>query len=384
MRIAIVHEWLTLYGGAERITEQIFELFPDADLFSLVDFLPEKDRHFVRGKVANTSFIQQLPFARKHFRKYLGLWPMAIQQLDLRAYDLIISVSFAVSHAVITGPDQLHINICCSPARYAWDLQEEYLQEVGMATGVKSWIARSILHGLRTWDASTGTLPDQVVAISQFIQRRIRKVWGQESVILYPPVDTTGFSLSETRQDYYLTASRHVAYKHVNTVVEAFRGMPERKLVVIGDGPEHARIQETARGCANIEILGHVSFADLKSHMQNCRAFIFAAKEDFGIAPVEAQACGAPVIAFGEGGAAETIIGDPSAPNRSGLFFYQQNAAAIAEAVRVFETQDVPRPADCRASALRFSADSFREQLVSLIDTQVAKFEAQLGRPFRT
>lgn len=378
MKVALIHEWLTTYAGAERITEQLVKLFPDADLFALVDFLEDDQRGFIAGKRATTSFIQKLPFARKHFRKYLSLFPMAVQQLDLRGYDVVISVSHAVAHGVITGPDQMHLNICCSPMRYAWDLQEEYLQEIGMTRGPKAALARHWLHKIRLWDAGMGHTPNHVLAISHFIQRRVRKCWGRDCGVLYPPVATEDFTLTETFEDFYFTASRQVPYKHINTIVRAFAGMPDKKLVVIGDGPEHARIKASAEGCPNITVMGHQPFAVLKDHMQRCKAFVFAAQEDFGIVPLEAHACGAPVIAYGRGGAFETVrpLGSDATP--TGVFFDAQTPEAIAAAVVRFEAEgNAISPAACREQAERFSESVFQAEFKAALDEVMAVLEAQ-------
>ncbi len=378
MKVALVHDWLVTYAGAERILEQLIRIYPEADVYSLVDFVPEDQRHFLQGRPVHTSFIQKLPFARKRFRHYLSLFPLAIQQFNFNDYDLVLSVSFAVAKGIITGPDQTHLCICCSPVRYAWDLQEEYLAESGMRTGLKGWLARVMLHRLRLWDAAMGHLPDHYLSISHFVARRVRKFYGRESTILYPPVNVDGFDLKVEKEDFYLAASRQVPYKHINTIVRAFRSMPDRKLVVIGDGPDAARIRASAAGAPNITLMGHQPFSVLKDHMQRARAFLFASKEDFGIVPLEAQACGTPVIAFSGGGAMETIVGAATPPPEPGLaptgvFFDEQTPEAIAAAVRAFEDEAAPfTPDACRANALRFSEGCFRERLEACVAAALA------------
>ncbi|GLU33484.1 glycosyltransferase family 4 protein [Trinickia caryophylli] len=364
-RIAVVHDWLVTYAGAERVLEQILACFPDADLFSLVDFLD--DRTFLRGKRATTSFIQRMPLARKRYRAYLPLMPLAIEQLDLSAYDLVISSSHAVAKGVLTGPDQVHISYVHSPIRYAWDLQHQYLEQSHLTHGVRSAFARMILHYIRNWDIRTSNSVDHFVANSQFIARRIKKVYQRDAQVIFPPVDVDSFGLNERKEDFYLTASRLVPYKKIDLIVEAFSHMPDKTLVVIGDGPEMAAVR--AKASPNVVIMGYQPFAVLHDHMRRAKAFVFAAEEDFGIAPVEAQACGTPVIAYGKGGVLETVR-DLSQNRPTGLFFHEQNAAAIAGAVEAFERDaHLFSARDCRANAERFSVQHFRERFVACVES---------------
>lgn len=304
-RVAIVHDWLTVYAGAERVLEQMLLALPQADLYSLVDFVPEDARGFLGGRRARTSFLQRLPRARTHYRSYLPLMPLAVEQFDLSGYDLVISSSHAVAKGVLTGPDQLHLCICYSPIRYAWDLQHQYLEESGLTRGVKGAAARLLLHYVRLWDARTANGVDDFIAISGFIARRIQKVYRRDATVIYPPVDTDGFALRPDKEDFYLTASRLVPYKKIDLIVEAFSALPDRRLVVIGDGPEMAKVR--AKAGPNVQLLGYQPFSVLKDHLQRARAFVFAAEEDFGIVPLEAQACGTPVIAYGKGGSLSLI-----------------------------------------------------------------------------
>lgn len=369
-KIAIVHEWLIDYSGSERVVEQLLLCFPEADLYSVVDFLKDDERAFLGGRKAKTTFIQRLPGARKRFRAYLPLMPLAIEQLDLSAYDVVISSSHAVAKGVITGPDQLHISYVHSPIRYAWDLQHQYLSESGLTTGAKSWIARWILHKIRIWDYRTAAGVDHFLANSKFISRRIQKVYGRKAEVIYPPVDVTQFDIGGgSRGDFYLTASRMVPYKKVSTIVEAFSRMPDKKLVVIGDGTEMPRVQALAS--PNVTILGYQPFAVLRDHMQRARAFVFAAEEDFGITPVEAQACGTPVIAFAKGGALETVRGLHEA-RPTGVFFSRQEPDAICEAVLEFErAADRITAEACRHQALAFSAERFRRELTTFVEAHL-------------
>jgi len=376
LRVAIVHDWLTVYAGAERVLEQILHCYPQADLYSTVDFLPAAERFFLQGKTVNTSFIQHLPFAKTKYRAYLPLMPLAIEQFDLSPYDLVISSSYAVAKGVITGPDQYHICYCHSPIRYAWDLQHQYLKEARLSHGLRGWIAKYFLHKIRIWDLRTANGVDQFIANSRFIARRIYKVYRRDSVVINPPVSLDSFAISEQKGNFYLTASRLVPYKKIDLIVKAFAQMPNKQLIVIGDGPDYEKIKQIAT--PNVSLLGYQAFDVLRSHLQQAKAFIFAAEEDFGIAPLEAQACGTPVIAYGKGGVLETIQGLPK-DSPTGIFFSEQSEKAIQEAVELFEGLSTPiLPSDCRQNAMRFSQERFCEQLKSFVNQAMASFSAKL------
>ena len=298
MKIAVVHDWLVVYGGAEKVLEQILNIYPEADLFALVDFLDEDKRDFIKDKKVKTSFIQRLPKAKTKYRNYLPLMPLAIEQLDLSKYDLIISSSYCVAKGIITSPNQVHISYVHSPIRYAWDLQHQYLKEAGLTKGLKGWLAKIILHYMRIWDTRTSNGVDYFIANSKFIAKRIWKCYRREADVIYPPVDVEAFEYCDQKEDFYLTASRMVPYKKMDLIVEAFTHIPDKKLIVIGTGPDFDKIQKIAQGHDNIKLMGYQPFSVLKEHMQKAKAFVFAAEEDFGITPVEAQACGTPVIAY--------------------------------------------------------------------------------------
>ncbi len=365
-RIAIVHDWLPLYGGAERVLEQILQVFPEADVWSLLDFIPNGQRDFLQNKLVTTSFIQRLPFVRKHYRSYLPLMPLAIEQFDLHGYDLVISSSYAVAKGVITGPDQLHLCYCHSPIRYAWDMQGTYLHEAGMTKGVSSLLVRILLHYLRLWDYRTAAGVNQFATNSEFVARRIRKVYGRNAEVIHPPVDTESFRPNGQKMGYYLTVSRLVPYKKVGLIVEAFAAFPDKTLIVIGDGPEFAKIKRTAT--ANVHMLGQQSAEALTHYMQQARGFIFGAEEDFGIVTVEAQACGTPVIAFGKGGTAETVI-----PGRTGWLFNEQTVGSICDAILKFENLKfdegtIRRHAEC------FSMPRFRHEFFEFVEREWVNF----------
>lgn len=375
MRIAVIHDWLTSYAGSERVLEQILALYPAADLFSVVDFLPQEQRTFIQDRSVRTSFIQDLPFARTKYRQYLPLMPLAVEQFDLSSYDLVISSSHAVAKGVLTGPDQLHISYVHSPMRYAWDLQHQYLRESGLETGLKGWLAKWMLHKIRLWDLRTANGVDHFIANSRFIARRIWKAYRREAAVIYPPVDTDAFGLRADKEDFYLAASRMVPYKKIGLIVEAFASMPDKKLVVIGDGPDFQKIR--AKAAENVTLLGYQGFEVLKDYMQRAKAFVFAAEEDFGITPVEAQACGTPVIAFGKGGVLETVRGLDH-PQPSGVFFFEQSVSALADAVALFERErDRILPGACRENALRFAPERFRAEFTSFVQQAWQDFEGQ-------
>ena len=376
MNVAVIHEWLVDYSGSERVVEQILKIFPDADLFAQVEFLPPDLQFFIQNKSVKTSFIQKLPLAKKKYRAYLPLMPLAVEQFDLSGYDLVISSAHAVSKGVLTGPDQLHISYVHSPMRYAWDLQHQYLRESGLDKGPKGWLAKWLLHKMRLWDVRTAHGVDAFTANSRFIARRIRKVYGREATVIYPPVDISAFTLREDKEDFYLTASRMVPYKKIDLIVEAFSQMPEKELVVIGDGPDFQKVKAKAGG--NVTLLGYQPFEELRDHMQRAKAFVFAAEEDFGIIPVEAQACGTPVIAYGKGGAVETVRG-PEHENPTGLFFPEQTVESLMDAVCRFERESERfKPADCRRNAVRFSPERFREEFSSFVEKEWELYQGRL------
>jgi glycosyltransferase involved in cell wall biosynthesis len=371
MRVAIAHEWLDTYAGSERVVEQILTLYPQADLFSLVDFLAPQERDFIHHKPVTTSLIQHLPLARRHFRQYLPLMPLAIEQLDLAHYDVVISSNHAIAKGVLTRADQLHISYVHTPIRYAWDLQTQYLQQAGLNWGLKGSLTRLILHYLRLWDVSSAQRVDRFVANSHFIARRIWKTYRRRSAVIYPPVAVQKFRADRPREDFYLTVSRFVPYKRVDLTIAAFNqlGLP---LVVIGDGGDRERLQAIAR--PNIQFLGYQPDAVVIDHMERCKAFIFPAEEDFGITPVEAQAAGAPILAYGRGGVTETVTA-----GKTGLFFPTQTVPALVETVQTFEAKALTlAPPDLiRQSVERFSQETFRQTFGQLVAETWIRFQSQ-------
>jgi glycosyltransferase involved in cell wall biosynthesis len=390
MKTAVVHDWLVTYAGAERALEQILALYPEAELYSLIDFLPQGSRGFILDKKVRTSFIQSLPFAKKKYRSYLPLMPLAIEQFDLSGYDLVISSSYAVAKGVMTNARQLHVCYCYSPMRYAWDLHHQYLDESGLTKGLKSLAVRMTLHYMRMWDFTSANRVDHFVAISKYIAGRINKVYGREAAVIYPPVAVDAIVPHAMKGDYYLTASRLVPYKKVDLIVEAFSQMPDKKLVVIGEGPDFQKIK--AKAGKNIELLGYQPSSVLKDRMRKAKAFVYAAEEDFGIVTVEAQASGTPVIAYGRGGSLETVRplnmtdGRRGDEKPTGVFFYEQTADSLIKAVAFFEgNRERFDGKDLRENSLQFSAERFKREFQGLIDQKIERhFSRDLLAPERS
>jgi glycosyltransferase involved in cell wall biosynthesis len=377
-KIAIVHDWLDTWGGGEQVLGELLRMYPEAALFALVDFLRPSDRQRLAGRAVHTSFLQRLPAARTSFRWYLPWFPRAIESLDVSAFDLVISSSHAVAKGVRTLPRQLHICYCYTPMRYAWDLQDQYLEQTGQDRGLRGWAARRILGRLRSWDRAASSRVDYFVAISRTISKRIERCYQRSSTVIYPPVRSAPEAQPQMRRDVYVTVSRLVPYKRIDAIAAAFRSLPDRELVVIGEGPERTRIEKA--GGRNVRLLGQLPDEERDRWLRRARAFIFAADEDFGIAPLEAQAHGTPVIAFQRGGSTETIRGLGSvAP--TGVFFAEQTPASIADAVQRFEAQhDRIDPEACRQNASRFSATRFRRELGDFVDAKWSEFAAGTTR----
>lgn len=362
MKVALVHEWFSKVAGSEKVVKELHSIWPNADIFSLVDFLSESDRKYLLdGARVHTSFIQSLPWARKHFRKYLLWFPIAIEQFDLSGYDLIISSSHAVAKGVITNADQTHICYCHTPMRYAWDLYHQYLKEANLTRGIKSIFAKWMLHYLRIWDYQTAQRVDYFIANSRFISQRIKKVYQRNALVIHPPVDVDGFELEEDKEDFYLAASRAVPYKRLDLIIETFKQLPDKKLIVVGDGKDLKKLSKQAT--ENIEVKGYLPIEQLKIYMQKAKALVFAAEEDFGIIPVEAQACGTPVIAYGKGGSLETVVAD-----KTGIFFEEQTIQSLTAAITLFEKQaNGFDPKSIRAHAQQFSSSRFKVDIENAV-----------------
>jgi glycosyltransferase involved in cell wall biosynthesis len=368
MKIAFIHEWLTTYGGSEQVLEAMLELWPQAPVYTLVADPGGQCRHIIENREVHTSFIAKLPNAKKWYRNYLPFMPLAVEQFDLRDYDIVISCSHAVAHGVLTTPEQLHINYICIPIRYAWHLYFQYLEESGLNKGIKGWLARIGLHYLRVWDTSTINRVDQYIAISKWVAKNVAHTYRSPSHVIYPPVNINDFELCERKENFYLAASRLVPYKKMDIIVDSFKHLPNSKLVVIGDGPEFEKIKANAP--QNVDFLGYQPFEKLKEKMQKSKAFIFAAEEDFGIVPIEAQACGTPVIAYGKGGALETVI-----EGETGIFFKEQTAKSLKEAIEKFEGLDTAwNSQKIRENAERFSKERFQREFQQFVQKSWKNF----------
>lgn len=365
MKVAIVHDWIPVIAGAEKVLEQLTKIYPDADIFTLFDFVSNEDKAIFGGAKITTSYLNKLPKVEKYYRKLLPLCPQAIEDFDLSEYDLVISSSHAVAKGCITHAGQTHVSYVHSPARYAWDLTHQYLKQSNLDKGIMGYITKHLLHKFRIWDARTANGVDHYISNSNYIAKRIWKTYRRETQTIYPPVDVDRFTLHEEKEDFYLAASRQVPYKRIDLIVEAFTKMPDKKLIVIGDGPEEDKIKKIAQGYSNIELKGFLGNDALRDHMQRAKAFVFAAEEDFGIIPVEAQACGTPVIAYGAGGALETVI-----DGKTGLFFEEQSVENLCKTIEQFESiSHKITPKDCRKQAENFAPHIFREHMKSAVQS---------------
>lgn len=368
-RIALVHEWLSVKAGSEKVTESFVDIFENVDLFATVDFMSKEDRDQIAdGRKIKTSFIQYLPRARRHFRYYLPIMPWAVRGHNLKKYALIISSSHAFAHGVKKHPGQLHVSYCHTPMRYIWDLQDVYLESHGINIGPLGWASKILTSMLRAWDARVSKKVDYYIANSSFTAQRIRRFYGRKATVIHPPVNIEKFEVEADKDDYYITVSRLVCYKKVDLVVEAFNGLPDKKLIVIGDGPEKEKIEKMAG--PNVTMLSHLEFSEFHKYMRKARAFVFAGKEDFGITLVEAQACGTPLIAFHKGGAAEIVK-----HQKTGLFFRKQSVEAVQAAIGEFETnyQDGFDAQTIRENAERFNYERFKREMRQFVASCLKK-----------
>lgn len=357
MKTALIHDWLVGMAGGEKVLQSLHELY-HAPIYTLIyDQKKILNTYFENAEVYS-SFIQKLPFAKKHYRNFLFLFPMAIEQFDLTNYNLILSNSHSVAKGVITNTKQLHICYCNTPMRYAWDLYQFHLEQL---SGIKKNLARFILHKLRQWDFRSHPRVDHFIANSKCVAERIKKIYKRESTVIYPPVNIDDFFFSNYREKYYFTCSRLVPYKRIDLLVKAFTFMPEKKLIILGDGPEMLKLKKMAK--QNVEFLGQQPDEVLKKMLAKARAFLFAAEEDFGIVTVEAQASGVPVIAYGKGGSLETIV-----PNKTGLFFLEQTIESIVRAIHEFEKKEENfDPEFIKKHVSVFSKERFKNEISSFV-----------------
>ena len=376
LRVALVHYWLVTWGGGERVLRALADMFPHADIFTVVA-TEEIAARFAPHRI-HTSFLQSLPGSRRWHRNYLPLYPLALEQFDLRDYDLVVSSNSGPAHGVLTAGDTCHISYCHSPIRYIWDLYHDYIGNDDL-DGIARLLFRCSAHYLRMWDVAAAARVDYFAANSHNVARRIQKTYRRVSTVVYPPVEMPEVCNHTGTEDYYLVVGRLVGYKRVDLAIEACKRMG-RRLRVVGNGPQLRRLRSLASG-APIEFLTDLSDEQVADQYAHCRALLFPGEDDFGMAPVEAQCLGRPVIAYGRGGALETVIGAESdgyvSPQETtGVFFGEQTVGSLSEALRNFENSESSfEPSTMRANAARFSGVRFRNAMADLVRGSVADRE---------
>ena len=368
-KIAIIHDWLEKKGGAEKVLEDLLLIYPNSDLFLLADFMKKKDRKFLKNRKIKYSFIQYLPFAKKIFRFYFVLMPLALRFLDFNNYDIIISNSHSFAKNIIKNKKQIHISYCHTPVRYAHVMMNEYIKDY---YGIKNFFLKNllkiILNMIKTWDINSNKNVDHFIANSEYLKKRIKKIYNRTSTVIHPPVDTDKFIFKIKKKNFYLTASRLVPYKKIDIIIKAFNKLPQHSLHVIGDGPKLKEYKNLAN--SNIKVTGWADQKELIKNMQNSKCFIFAALEDFGIVPVEAQSCGTPVIAYGKGGALDTVVNYPK-KKATGIFFKKQTPNSIIKSINLFEKNyRCFKFIHSKNNSLKFSRKSFRNKFKAFIDSK--------------
>jgi glycosyltransferase involved in cell wall biosynthesis len=375
LKYALVHEWLTpkATGGSELVVREILKHI-DADLYALIDFESVNPESYLYQRKIGTTFLQHFPLARSGVQKYLPFLPLAIEQLDLRPYDVILSSSHAVAKGVLTAPHQLHVCYCHAPMRYAWDLTFDYLHSSRLGQGLPGVFTRYLLHQLRQWDVLSANRVDYFIANSKHTARRIWRYYRRPAEVIYPPVEVDRFPFLSDKQDFYVTVSRLVSYKKIALIVRAFNQLG-RPLVVIGSGAELKQIQQIAK--PNVQVLGWQPDAVVERYVAQAKAFVYAAYEDFGIAPVEAQACGTPVIAYGAGGTLETVRDLRQHQNQgTGILFPRQTEEALIEAVETFEQHQKMVEAEIvRSHAVTFHPNIFKQRYLTFLENAHQEFQ---------
>lgn len=364
MKIALVHDWLTNMGGAERLIINFKELYPEAPIYTTV-YNPENLDKELQNIDVRTSFLQKKKKARTNHQKYFPLMPMAFESFDLNEYDIVLSSSTSCAKGVITNPDTMHVCYCNSPMRYGWEFYYEYTENMGY---FKKSLVRYLMNYIRVWDQVSSNRVDYFIANSENVAKRIWKHYRRESVVIHPAVRTKLFNISEIDEDYFLIVSRLVPYKKIDIAVKAFDdlGLP---LVIIGGGPELDKLKVMAKD--NIKFLGRQPDEVIKEYYSKCRAFIFPGEEDFGITPVEAQASGRPVIAYGRGGALETVV-----EGETGIFFKQQTVESLKEALNKFDKMKFDK-VKIREHAMQFDEDKFKKKINNFIISSYEEFKEQ-------
>jgi glycosyltransferase involved in cell wall biosynthesis len=363
LKVAIVHDWCPSFRGGERVLAELCAMFPGAEVFTLFDFLtPEVKQQYFPGVTFHTSVANRFPWVKNYYRGLFFACPFLIEQFDVTGFDAVISSSAAFARGVITRPDQLHLSYIHSPVRYAWDEQFSYLGQGKLGYGPKGLAFRYLLHKLRTWDTRTAHGPDLMLANSSYVGARIRRIYGRDAEVVFPPVALDELAFSAEKNDYYITASFMAPYKRTDLVIQAFNAMPERRLMVVGDGQQSSKLRALAKG--NIEFAGFLPRRAYVEAVAKARALVFAGCEDFGIALAEAQACGTPLIAFGRGGACDIVRELGRANQPTGILFRKQTTEAVISAVEQFEASGTQLLAEaCRANAVRFSTERFRTEI---------------------
>jgi glycosyltransferase involved in cell wall biosynthesis len=359
-RVALVHDWLNQLGGAENVLEELVALFPGAPIYSSI-YAPERMPDAYRTWEIHTSFMQRLPGVMTHHQRYLPLYPLAFSRFRLSDYDLVLSNKSGFCHGIGLGtPRPLHVCYCLTPTRFLW-LYEQY-REREQIGGALNALLQPVLSLLRRWDYAAAQQVDHFIAISRTVQERIQRIYGRESVVIHPPVDTSYFTPDPATPvgDYYLIVSRLIPYKRIDLAVEAFRQLPHEKLVIVGEGRDLHALQAAAG--PNVTFLGYQERSRVRELLRGCKAFLFPGLEDFGITPVEAMSVGRPVIAFGGGGALDTVV-----PDVTGEHFAEQTAGSLAELLATFDPSRYD-PAACQAQAARFSSAAFRDKLLAHLD----------------
>lgn len=359
MKVAIVHDWLNQVGGAESVLEVLKDLYPDAPIYTSIYWpraMPERYREWdIRA-----SWLNRLPFIKTHHQPFLPLYPLAFEATDLRGYDLVLSNKSAFCHGVITSPETVHICYCLTPTRFLWDYHNYARHE--QINPVASALLSPVLRSLRLWDRAAADRVDHFVAISETVRQRIKKFYRRDATVIHPPVHVARFVLEDSHDDYFLVVSRLIPYKRIDVAVQAF-GLLGLPLKIVGDGRDRTRLEAMAK--PNVEFLGRLPDRQVEQLLSRCRAFIFPGEEDFGIAPVEAQAAGRPVIAYAAGGALETVV-----EGVTGLFFREQTAESLAEAVAAFDEREFDSTV-IRRHAHKFDRESFKSRLGAFVDEKV-------------
>ncbi|TVY09791.1 glycosyltransferase [Paenibacillus cremeus] len=359
MKIALVHDYLNQYGGAERVLECFMDMFPDSPVFTVISDLNKMPQRFKEADI-RSSFIQNIPFSKNQYKKMLTLFPIAVEQMDLRGYDLVLSSSSAFAKGIITRADQIHVCYCHTPMRYIWDLYHQYMDEI--SNPVFRTVLPYMLHKIRIWDQMNAQRVDRFISNSHNVARRIQKYYNRESQVIHPPVSFSHLREASSSEDFFLIVSRLIPYKRIDLVIEAFNKL-NRPLVIIGDGYDRNRLMKMAG--PHIQMLGYQSDAVIQEYYAKCKAFILAGEEDFGITPLEAQAHGKPVIAFGKGGALETVV-----EGKTGLFFREQTIESLIEAITKLEMLII-NSKQIHMHAMSFNEDRFKVEIRNFINTTI-------------